>query len=161
MDSDPEVQAFLGNVKKYTLQERIQFLESEVHKTAVGPGGQLSVMRKDDSITIGFVKLKINETGSVATLSYMFGKEFWGKGYCNEACSEILRIGFMQLGLSKICADTAPDNKRSMNVLMGLAMIPDVIDLRSSCNAGDGTGTHFIRYYITKQSFEEEIISKT
>lgn len=154
MDLDPEVQAFLGDIKKYTLQERIRFLECEDHKTTVGSGGQLAVVRSEDSLTIGFVKLKIDEASSFATLSYIFEREVWGKGYCNESCAEIIRVGFTILGLSKICADTAPDNKRSTKVLMRLGMKSDGVDLGNTFREQ----AHFIKYCITKQAFEQNML---
>ncbi len=39
-------------------------------------------------------------------LGYWLGKPFWGQGIMPEAAREVIRHGFEDIGMTKICADT-------------------------------------------------------
>ena len=77
----------------------------------------MTVYLKEDNVPIGFTGLSINEIDNNAELSYIYDEDYTGKGYCTEACRELLRIGLNKLKLNKIYADTIEGNIASIRVL--------------------------------------------
>ena len=53
-----------------------------------------AILRIEDDSLIRAISLNINQNHKHAEMGYWIGKPFWGKGYCTEAASEILRYGF-------------------------------------------------------------------
>ena len=56
------------------------------------------------------------ENGGVE-LGYWIGKEYWGQGLVVEACGELIRHAFEDLGIEKIYASFRYDNHPSKRVL--------------------------------------------
>jgi RimJ/RimL family protein N-acetyltransferase len=56
-------------------------------------------------------------------LGYWIGKPYWSKGYCTEAGKEMLRYGFIVLGLNRIHASYLSRNPASGRVMEKLGMI--------------------------------------
>ena len=77
---------------------------------------------KDDHAAIGSVGLLFGENSNLVTneneaeLGYWIGVPFWGQGLIPEACREILRYGFDELGLKKIWCAYFNDNVKSKKV---------------------------------------------
>lgn len=73
----------------------------------------------DGQMHIGNIKLsEINAWHKTANVSYLLGsKSHWGKGYATIAVSEMVKIGFFDLGLKKICAGVYANNVGSSRVL--------------------------------------------
>ncbi len=57
-----------------------------------------------------------------ASLGYLLGVEFWGKGYCTEAARAVMKFGFEQLGLNRISAEHFTRNPASGRVMQKLGM---------------------------------------
>lgn len=55
-------------------------------------------------------------------LGYVFNPEYGGNGYATEAAGELLRLGFVGLGLHRITARTDARNAGSIGVLRRLGM---------------------------------------
>lgn len=116
MDKQEITQKYLGGIKIKTKEERILFLEKKENKFKEGYAGSLTVCLKD-STPIGFVELNIDEINNEALVSYIFDYDYCNKGYCTEVCKKLLEIGFKELKLDKIHADTIKENKSSKRVL--------------------------------------------
>ena len=56
-------------------------------------------------------------------LGYWIGKPFWGNGYAIEACEEIIRYAFEQLGVSTIWCAYYEGNEKSRHMLEKLGFI--------------------------------------
>ena len=50
-------------------------------------------------------------------LGYWIGVDYWGNGYCTEACKAIIRFGFNELGLPKIFGKHLSRNPSSGKVM--------------------------------------------
>jgi RimJ/RimL family protein N-acetyltransferase len=57
-----------------------------------------------------------------AELGYWIGRPYWGRGYCTEAASAVLRYGFEDLGLRRIMARHFGLNPASGRVMQKIGM---------------------------------------
>ena len=82
------------------------------------------VMLKDEPKVIGQVYLgKTNPTfNNEYNLGYIFNPDYHSKGYCTEACREIMRYGFEELQVNRIRAACNPENTPSWKVMEKLGM---------------------------------------
>ena len=108
MDKQEITQRFLGGIKNKTREERISFLERN--------NCSLTVCLKDNT-PIGFIGLKVDDNKNEGELSYIFDYDYCNKGYCTECCKSLIEIGFNELNLDKIYADTVKGNSSSIRVL--------------------------------------------
>ncbi len=109
MDKQDVTQKFLGGIKDKSREERIEFLDKKHNN-----GNSLTVML--DSIAIGFVGLKVTE--NVGEVSYIFDSDYTGNGYASECVSKLIKVGFNDLKLDKIFAESKEDNIASRKVLL-------------------------------------------
>lgn len=116
MDKQEDTQKYLGGVKNKTREERIKFLEKKASKFEDGQAGSLTVCLSDGT-PIGFTGLSIDEDNNNAEISYIFDYDYCNKGYCTEAGKKLLEVGFKELELNKIFADTIEGNDSSKRVL--------------------------------------------
>lgn len=116
MDKQEKTQMYLGGIKNKTRDERMNFLKKKASKFDDGVAGSLTVCLKD-STPIGFIELSIDDRNNNAEISYIFDEDFCNKGYCTEATTELINIGFNELKLNKIYADTIAGNESSTRVL--------------------------------------------
>jgi len=76
----------------------------------------------DKDKLIGSAGLTFEQNTSTAQLGFWIGVPYWGKGYCTEACEEVLKYGFEVLGLKKIDAFHLSGNNASGRVLQKIGM---------------------------------------
>lgn len=117
MDKQVETQKYLGGIKNKTKEERLEFLKRKVDKINSGIASSLTVSVKETSTPIAFVGLKISEEENSAELSYIFDYDYTRKGYCTEIIKKLIEIGFSDLKLTKVWADTIVGNDNSKKVL--------------------------------------------
>ena len=106
-----------------------------------------------DQILIGAISLDLHLNHEWAELGYWIGKPYWNQGYCTEAASEILRFGFIDLGLNRIQARHMSKNPASGCVIEKIGMSFEGI-LRQSLKRF-GTIEDAIIYSILKEEYEE------
>ena len=94
--------------------------------------GLLAVELKDSGLPIGMCGLIKRDSLEDVDLGYAFLERHRGKGYASEAAAAVIDFGRKTVGLKRIVAITAQDNKGSINVLqkMGfhfekLIILPD------------------------------------
>jgi len=77
----------------------------------------ITVMGNPDMIgTVGYPRIsKENYRGEIG---YSLDPAYWGKGYMNEAVTEVLKYGFDQLKFHRIEAMINPKNKASVNLVL-------------------------------------------
>ncbi|MDE0483360.1 MAG: GNAT family N-acetyltransferase [Candidatus Poribacteria bacterium] len=99
------------------------------HKAAFekGTGIYLAITLKDneklgDTILIGAIDLRIDQTEKIAELGYWVGKPYWNSGYCTEAANAILTYAFDVLELTSIHAFYLKRNPASGRVLEKIGM---------------------------------------
>lgn len=117
MDKQVETQKYLGGIKNKTKEERLEFLNRKVDKINSGIASSLTVSLKETPTPIAFVGLKISEEENSAELSYIFDYDYTRKGYCTEIIKKLIEIGFSDLKLTKVWADTIVGNDNSKKVL--------------------------------------------
>ena len=82
-----------------------------------------AVILKEVGHAVGSVGLMIGNSSGIglpeneAEIGYWIGVPFWGKGLIPEAVNEMLRYGFMELGLQKIWCAYYEGNLNSKRVL--------------------------------------------
>ena len=81
-----------------------------------------AVIAKEVGHAVGSVGLMIGKASGIglpeneAEIGYWIGVPFWGKGLIPEAVNEMLRYGFMELGLQKIWCAYHEGNLKSKRV---------------------------------------------
>jgi RimJ/RimL family protein N-acetyltransferase len=121
----PDVYRYLyGEVPDRT--EAAELLARKMTQAELTGEGQwlaLAVHEPRANRVIGDVVLKwISEENRQGELGYVFNPDFGGKGYATEAASELLRVGFEELGLHRIAAECDPRNEPSWRVMERLGM---------------------------------------
>lgn len=114
---DPRV----GPIAGWPVHGSIDFSRMAIKEYLSIPG-TYAVCLKDDNKAIGSAGLLFGENSNLVTgedeaeLGYWIGVPFWGQGMIPEACREILRYGFEELGLNKIWCAYFNDNIKSKKV---------------------------------------------
>ncbi len=86
-------------------------------------GFQLAVTLKASGALIGNCGIRVNNPEwREANIGYEIAPDLWGRGYATEAARAILKFGFTQLGMHRICAWCVADNTASARVLEKLGM---------------------------------------
>jgi ribosomal-protein-alanine N-acetyltransferase len=78
-------------------------------------------LRQNTSL-IGAIGLVINQQHESAELGYWIGKPYWNLGYCTEAAHAVVRFGFEQLRLNRVCASHFSENMSSGRVMEKIGM---------------------------------------
>ncbi|MET8678490.1 GNAT family protein [Streptomyces sp. NPDC004647] len=101
-------------------------LEKNIPLTALAEGGDvlnLAVVVRETGQLVGdssfFWTSAEHRQGEVG---YAFNPEYGGRGYATEATRELLRLGFEELGLHRICGRLDARNTASARVLKRLGM---------------------------------------
>jgi [ribosomal protein S5]-alanine N-acetyltransferase len=82
----------------------------------------LATTLRRDGRQIGGVGLRVEEPHQHAELGYWLGVPYWRQGYATEAAAEMLRYGFVDLGLHRIFASHFRHNPASGRILVKLGM---------------------------------------
>lgn len=92
------------------------------HYFMAAPTGRFAIEQKETNKMIGTIDLRIIKEDQIAELGYTLNKEFWGKGYMNEAATALLKLAFETLKLEKVFAMHDLKNPASANVMTRLGM---------------------------------------
>jgi RimJ/RimL family protein N-acetyltransferase len=79
--------------------------------------GLYAVERKESGTPIGICGLLKRETLDDVDIGFAFLQKFWGRGYGYESAAAAMNWGWNTLGLKRIVAVTAPDNRDSIKLL--------------------------------------------
>jgi ribosomal-protein-alanine N-acetyltransferase len=77
---------------------------------------------KETGVAIGICGLLKRETMQDIEIGFAFLERFWGKGYAYESGAAVMDYARMSLGLKRIAATTAPENRGSIGVLEKLGL---------------------------------------
>ena len=111
----------VGPIAGWPVHENLEFSKTAIREYLSSPG-TYAVCLKDENTAIGSAGLLFGENsnlvtgGNEAELGYWIGVPFWGRGLIPEACRELLRYGFEDLGLRKIWCAYFNDNTKSKKV---------------------------------------------
>jgi RimJ/RimL family protein N-acetyltransferase len=82
----------------------------------------LAITLRSNGRQIGGVGLRVEDQHQHAELGYWLGVPYWGQGYATEAAREMMRYGFEELRLHRICASHFKHNAASGRILTKLGM---------------------------------------
>jgi [ribosomal protein S5]-alanine N-acetyltransferase len=99
---------------------------------AKGEAYAFAVEHKDTRELLGMVTLSLSE--GFYTLSYWFGRPYWGFGYATEAARKVVAFAFNTLKADTVLASWFDGNPASEQVLEKLGFVPDG-DYREECLA--------------------------
>ncbi|WP_293789385.1 GNAT family N-acetyltransferase [uncultured Pedobacter sp.] len=122
MDSDPEVQRYLGNKPVKSITQSLANIEF-IRKQYIDNGiGRWAVIEKATGDFVGWSGLKLitettNNHINYYDLGYRFSKRFWGKGYATETAKAARDYGFNELNLNEIIGIADINNLGSIHVL--------------------------------------------
>ena len=117
--SDPE----LARLQAFDVHENDQVTKrsftEKANRYLVDPSFyEWAIIRKEDNQFMGeIVLVHYNEEYNAMETGYHLGKAFRGKGYMQEALSEILRFAFENLNLDQVYALILNDNYGSQKVV--------------------------------------------
>ncbi|RDC64449.1 GNAT family N-acetyltransferase [Adhaeribacter pallidiroseus] len=122
LDSDPEVQIYLGN-KPITRREQARQTIAMIQQQYVDNGiGRWAVLEKETNEFMGWAGLKliketINKHTNYYDLGYRFLPKYWGQGYATQAARASLNYGFTKLHPKEIFAMTDTRNLAFRKIL--------------------------------------------
>ena len=107
----------------YDLDHALAWIGNQRRESVRGRATNFAIRLLPDSKLIGCAGLRdIDREHLQAELGFWVGREWWGKGYAREAAAEVLRFGFEDLGLNRICAYHMARNPAAGRVLLHLGM---------------------------------------
>ena len=150
MDSDPEVQKYLGNQPIENKSEATVYIENIQKEYKKFGSGRWAVIEKKTGNFIGwcglkFISTEINSKSQYYDLGYRFIKKYWGKGYATESALACLKYGFEELNQEEIFAMVELNHLASRNILSKLGM--------KEMNEFEYDNTPHIFYKISKEKW--------
>jgi len=98
--------------------EAQRYIAKKIAEFKIGRTVAFAIERKPTRSFIGLIEFRdIELEHAQAELSYWLAVEAWGQGYMSEAVKPMLRFGFEDLGLNRICAYHMLRNPASSKVL--------------------------------------------
>jgi RimJ/RimL family protein N-acetyltransferase len=122
---DPEVTAFMiwGPNSKEQTQDFLttaQWHAANEHPRKVF---ELAVVLKETGIVVGGIGMRLRtERKRDADIGYCYSRAVWGQGVGTEAANAMLKFGFETLGLHRIWATCAIENKGSSGIMRKIGM---------------------------------------
>ncbi len=106
----------------YELDHALAWIGQQQRELVRGRAANFAIRLADASL-IGCAGLRdIDREHCQAELGFWIGREWWGHGYAREAASAVVRFGFEQLGLNRICAHHMARNPAAGKVLQHIGM---------------------------------------
>ncbi len=120
--SDPEAMRYWSTAPWDNQQQALDYLASAM--AGYESGDQLRMALQVDGQLAGVIHLYgFNRQNRRCEIGYMLGREFWGKGYMQEAMTALIDHAFRVLRLHRIEADIDPRNIASAKLLKGLHFV--------------------------------------
>lgn len=88
----------------------------------LGEQATFAITRLDSGEVLGAIGLIVSRLHQRAEMGYWMGKPFWNQGYTTEAARRLLRYGFEELSLNRICARHFARNPASGRVMEKIGM---------------------------------------
>jgi RimJ/RimL family protein N-acetyltransferase len=82
--------------------------------------GWVQIAIEMDGELVGDIAIGLDHHGSIATIGYTLRADAQGKGIAREAVRAVVDRLFRGLGVHRVQADTAPENVRSVRLLLDL-----------------------------------------
>ncbi|TNJ45331.1 GNAT family N-acetyltransferase [Tamlana fucoidanivorans] len=128
LDTDPEVQRYLGNKpikEKDEALKRIQAVIKQYEELGIG---RWAAIEKATGHFIGWSGLKLNTEitmngfSNFYDIGYRLKKRFWGKGYATESAKAAIQYAFKDMNLEQLYGITEKGNQASHRVLLKIGL---------------------------------------
>jgi [ribosomal protein S5]-alanine N-acetyltransferase len=107
----------------YEMDHALAWIGNQRRESARGRATNFAVRLSSGSQLIGCAGLRdIDPEHLQAELGFWIGREWWGQGYASEAAAAVVRYGFGNLGLNRICAHHMVRNPAAGKVLERIGM---------------------------------------
>ena len=120
--------------------------------------GAIAAVQKETEKVIGYLLFR-EDAAEVYEMGWFFNRQYWGKGYAQEACQALLRYAFTACRAHRVFAETI-DGDRCVRLMRRLAMKPEGV-LRKHIRDNKGNWADMILYGILKEEWQEETAQKT
>jgi [ribosomal protein S5]-alanine N-acetyltransferase len=141
----------------YERQHALAFIEFATQKYSLREEYHLGIHLQNGEL-IGVCGLtNIDSVNMKAELGYWIGRDYWGKGYANEAMQLIMYFGFKNLKLNKIYAHVFGSNERSIKLLERLGFSQEGLLKEDVFHAGVGRFMDAFSYSILKKEFPSKL----
>ena len=121
-------------------------------------GDVWAVVDKSSGHVIGSVGLHRDGARRVEesrNLGYVLGENYWGQGYATEACREVLRYAFEDIGCEVVSVSHFPFNQKSRRVIKKLGFTMEGT-LRHAVRLPDDTVADVVTYSLLKTEYSAQ-----
>lgn len=146
----------------YTVQHAFDFLEQLRPSYERGEPDFFVIANPATNEVMGGVGLHpstINpENKEEVSLGYWLGRPYWGKGYMTEAATAAIKDRFSYPHITRIAANTEPDNTTSIKVLtkIGFTYLGEHERAKVDSRPVLRGGTHVKLWQLDRKDFEEK-----
>lgn len=129
----------------------------EIIEAIFMPAQAWAIRLKGDSRIIGTIALEEDRHRDDMSkeVGYSLAEDMWGQGYMTEACMEVLRFAFEELGLKIVGICTGPHNLRSQGVIKNCGFVYEG-RIRNSYHTYTGVYRDSLCYSILKEEWEKQ-----
>ena len=124
MNADPEVMRYFP--QKLNPEESVALLQRITEHQRINGYSLFALHLKESDAFVGWCGLMkvpfFAHFTPAVEIGWRLNKIFWGKGLAPEAAKSVLRIGFLELGLSEIVSFTVELNQPSIRVMQKIGM---------------------------------------
>jgi len=124
MNADPEVMRYFPAT--LNPEESVALLQRITEHQRINGYSLFALHLKESDAFVGWCGLMVVPFEAHFTpaveIGWRLNKIFWGKGLATEAAEAVLRLGFVELGLSEIVSFTAELNQPSIQVMQKIGM---------------------------------------
>jgi len=145
--SDPE--AMKNTEPPYSIERTTSFLK-EFCVNSDSKSAYAVVLKETDKV-IGYILFMPIDEPEIFETGWIINKDYWQQGYAFEICTELIRHGFEDMGLHKICAE-AIDDEKSVSLMKKLDMQFEGVQRKHSRN-NDGDWCDLHRYAILAEDY--------
>lgn len=119
--SDPEVTKFM-NINSFTDERQaVEMIEILNNLSLESKAIRYSIIELESNRIIGSCGYNsIDSSNAKAEIGYDISKDYWGKGYAQEAIQSLMDYAFNTLKFNRIEAKVEPENNNSIKVLQKL-----------------------------------------
>ncbi|MBF0207909.1 MAG: GNAT family N-acetyltransferase [Oligoflexia bacterium] len=152
--NNANVMRFIGNGKHdWTVEEFDAEIKNHTKDYDNGYGFWTTVEKESGRICgkCGIIEHIREDKTSEVELGYLFGNEFWGRGYATEISLAIVKYFFCELKKEQLVAYTFLENSSSVKVLNKIGMVKEY-----QFNA---KGHQIVRFTINRNSYYSDKVT--
>jgi RimJ/RimL family protein N-acetyltransferase len=121
--SSLEISKFSAHIKyPFTIDDAHEWYKQQSWAESMWGHITLLIFLKGTGELVGSILSRVEIKHKKASLAYWIAAKHWKKGFATEACREMIRYGFEELGLEWIAAGIIVENKASIRVVEKLGM---------------------------------------